>query len=264
MTDTAASLARAGADYRRQGWRVRADPLPPDLLARLRTAIEGICAADRRESVYEENGVALRALHGCHRYDDVCGALVRTPALLDLAEELVGDKVYVYQFKVNIKSPRQGRRWPWHQDFAFWALEDGMPAPAAVTVAISLDEVHAGNGPLTVLSGSHRLGIVGSDGPEALGSEGTWSDHVSAKLAHSIPDERAEVLAERFTAHRLLGPAGTISAFHPSIVHSSSDNTSADRRTVVFVTYNSTRNAPRHVTRPEFLVDRDTRPLTRA
>lgn len=250
-----------GARYHRDGWVVLDEGIGDDTVRDLRASVDRISAMVRDEVVYEEDGRAVRALHGCHRFDDVCAALVRHPRLVRLAETLVGERVYVYQFKVNLKNPQVGRQWPWHQDFAFWSVEDGMPAPDAVNVAINLDEVHEGNGPLTVLSGSHRLGVVRPEGAAEPVAGGDWRGHVSADLTHGVPGELASDLARDHAPARLLGPAGTISAFHPNVVHSSSDNLSDDRRTVVFITYNSVRNAPRHVTRPEFLVDRDTTPV---
>jgi ectoine hydroxylase len=59
----------------------------------------------------------------------------------------------------------------------------------------------------------------------------------------------------------MLGPAGTLTAFHPNLVHSSSDNLSPDRRAVLLITYNAVGNAPIQPTRPDFLVDRDATPV---
>lgn len=257
-------------EYDRRGWCRPGLSVGGEVLEGLRASVARISCMRRPEVVYEEDGRTVRALHGCHRYDPVCADLVREPALVDLAETLVGDQVYVYQFKVNIKSPRQGRRWPWHQDFAFWSIEDGMPADDAVNIAISLDAVHADNGPLTVLDGSHRLEPVGAGGSAgSSGSSGSagdgddWRRHVSATLSHSLTDEDAAELAGRFPPLTLLGPAGSVTAFHPSIVHSSSDNLSEDQRAMVIITYNAVHNAPTRVHRPEFLVDRDTRPVIR-
>lgn len=174
----------------------------------------------------------MRALHGCHRYDGACAALVRHPRLVDLAEAVIGEPVYVYQFKVNLKHPQVGREWPWHRDFAFWSIEDGMPGPRAVNLAVNLDEVHERNGPLTVLSGSHRLGVLRSPDTTEPAGGGDWRAHVSEDLAHSVPARRASELVTRCPPARLLGPAGTVSAFHPSIVHSSSDNLSGDKHTL--------------------------------
>jgi ectoine hydroxylase len=256
-------VAKAVDTYHRQGWVVLDHRVAPDLLAELRQAIERICRMVRPEVVLEDDGETIRALHGCHRFDDVCDRLVRHPLFVDLAEAAVGDRVYVYQFKVNIKSPREGKRWPWHQDFAFWSVEDGMPNPDAVNVAINLDDVHEHNGPLTVLSGSHRLGLIGAAAP-AAGEPGTdWRAHVSANLTHSVEDAVAREIAVDHPPARILGAAGTIGVFHPSIVHSSSDNLSDDRRTMLFITYNSVSNAARHVCRPSFLVDPDTTPVTK-
>lgn len=257
-------VARIVDTYHRQGWFVLERGITPELLADLRRAVERISAMVRPEVVYEDDGRTVRALHGCHRFDDVCERLVRHPLFVDLAEAAVGDPVYVYQFKVNIKSPREGRRWPWHQDFAFWSVEDGMPEPDAVNIAISLDDVHEHNGPLTVLSGSHRIGLVGAPGSSAPAQGADWRQHVSANLTHSVDDAVAGKLAAEHPPTRILGPAGTVSVFHPSIVHSSSDNLSDDRRTMLFITYNSVRNEPRHVSRPSFLVDPDTTPVTRS
>lgn len=249
--------------YHRQGWVVLENRLTQDLLAELRLAIDRICGMVRPEVVYEDDGETIRALHGCHRFDDVCDRLVRHPLFVDIAEAAVGDAVYVYQFKVNIKSPREGKRWPWHQDFAFWSVEDGMPSPDAVNIAISLDDVHEDNGPLTVLSGSHRLGLVNSPEPTPNASSGGWRDHVSANLTHTVDDAVARELAAAHPPAKILGPAGTIGVFHPSIIHSSSDNLSDDRRTMLYITYNAVNNAATHVSRPSFLVDRDTTPVTR-
>lgn len=260
-TPKAASTARAS--YAEKGWFVAPERLGTEALDRIRGSVNDISATVRPEVVYEEGTKVVRAVHGCHRYDRTCAELVRHPMLLDLAEELIGGPVYLYQFKVNVKSPREGREWPWHQDYAFWAHEDGMPGSDAVNIAVNLDDVHEVNGPLTVLSGSHTLGLVEEVG-EAGGRAGQdWREHVSAKLSHTVSESRVETLVHDFPPEKLLGPAGAITAFHPSIVHSSSANLSADRRAMLLLTYNSVDNVPTRLSRPEFLVDRDTTPVRR-
>jgi ectoine hydroxylase len=69
-----------------------------------------------------------------------------------------------------------------------------------------------------------------------------------------------DLLAE-YPKSQFLGKPGAITAFHPCIVHSSSNNYSDDRRSILFVTYNSVDNAPTKSTRPHFLVDPDTTPV---
>jgi ectoine hydroxylase len=247
--------------YEQDGWLMAPEVLGRTEIALLTSRVEALSAREGAEIVYEKGTRTVRGIHGCHLFDDVCRRLVRLPALLGLAEELLDEPVYVYQFKVNMKQPREGAAWPWHQDYAFWSREDGMPADKAINIAVLLDDVHEGNGPLRVIPGSHHLGLV--DGTETRDKvDGDWQKHVSADLAHTVPDDVAERLARKFGTELVMGPAGTLYAFHPSIVHCSSDNSSLDRRALLLVTYNAVSNAPGRLTRPEFLVSRDTTPLT--
>ncbi len=262
MTDSLQTSSVKGV-YDREGWLLSQEVLDGGLIARLNDRVEALSTNEGPEVVYEKGTRTVRGIHGCHLFDEVCARLVRLPALLGLAEELLGEQVYVYQFKINLKQPGEGAAWPWHQDFAFWSREDGMPADRAINIAVLLDEVHEGNGPLRVIPGSHRFGLVDSPAGEAPGhGAGDWRKHVSADLEHTVPDETAEELARNLGTELVVGPAGALYAFHPSIVHCSSNNLSADRRALLLVTYNAVSNAPRHLTRPDFLVSRDATPLT--
>jgi ectoine hydroxylase len=248
--------------YTQAGWYALPQSLAEPVIDRLRGSVARISVQDRPEVVFEEGTRVVRALHGCHRFDEACAALTRLPPLVALAETLVGGPVYVYQFKVNLKQPFEGRAWPWHQDFAFWLREDGMPTPNAVNIAVFLDDVHAGNGPLSVIPGSHRLGLLDLDTARRSAGSSDWRRHVSADLEYTVDEDRVAELAIDLGQHVTVGGRGSCFAFHPSIVHASSNNESPDRRAVLLITYNAVDNAPPSPTRPEFLVDRDTTPLT--
>jgi ectoine hydroxylase len=116
---------------------------------------------------------------------------------------------------------------------------------------------------------SHQLGIIdggvdgnGGSGPPRQRS-GDWRQHVSSDLEYTIPESQANQLVEKYGTSLATGPIGTICAFHPNIVHSSSNNSSNDRRALLLVTYNLVSNAPPSPTRPEFLVSRDSAPVVR-
>jgi ectoine hydroxylase len=135
-----------------------------------------------------------------------------------------------------------------------------MRRPDAVNIAIPLDEMHKDNGPLLVVPGSHRVGVYDLD--EAQRRRGrNWSEHVSSSLTYTLSEHRVTDLLREHGSKEVTGPAGSIFAFHPSIVHSSSNNRSSDRRALLLVTYNRVDNAPTALTRPEFLVSRNTEPL---
>ncbi len=252
-------------NYGRDGWVALPRGFSDTEVGKLRERIQALSTQRRPEVVHEAGSTTVRAIHGCHAFDEVCDRLIRLPMLLDVAEALLGEPVYLYQFKVNIKAAVEGKAWPWHQDFAFWHHEDGMPSPDAVNIAIFLDGVDERNGPLEVIPGTHHLGLLES-GENRSGKstgKGDWRSHVSADLEHTVPAELAETLADGWGRHQFTGPAGTAVAFHPNLVHSSSNNQSEQRRSMLFLTYNKVTNAPLSPTRPEFLVNRDTRPVVR-
>jgi ectoine hydroxylase len=263
MTDIDTTLKSAKNDYDGAGWYHSPERLSTDALDKIRNVIEKVSQEVRPEVVYEKDTNVVRAVHGCHLYDETIARLVRLPLFVELAEALVGDQVYVYQFKVNLKQPYEGAAWPWHQDYTFWKNEDGMTQDQAVNIAILLDDTHEENGPLRVLPGTHRLGLVQASGGEDAGN-GDWRKHVAADLEYTVPDDEANRLEKEYGRELITGPAGSIYAFHPSIVHSSSSNKSPDRRALLLITYNAVSNATLSSPRPEFLVGTDTRPLVAA
>jgi ectoine hydroxylase len=247
-------------NYDQNGWCQLPRALDMNILDSVRGRVENIAREVRPEVVLEAGTEVVRALHGCHLFDRYCAALTRLPQFVNLAEILLGESVYVYQFKVNMKEPFEGKAWPWHQDFAFWSREDGMPAPVAVNIAVLLDDVREDNGPLTLIPGSHPLGLL-DKGSDSTRSRGDWHQHVSADLEYVVDDVRVEDLKKDLGLHTALGSRGTCFAFHPSIVHSSTSNRSGNRRAMLLITYNAVSNAPKNPSRPEFLVGREAIPV---
>jgi ectoine hydroxylase len=262
MSGNNAALKQAKDEYDLTGWCRNSESIARENVEKLHAAVDRISQESRPEVVYEQGTNVVRAIHGCHLFDETSARLVRLPLLVELAERLVGEPVYVYQFKINLKQPYEGAAWPWHQDYTFWRNEDGMPDDRAVNIAILLDDTHEGNGPLRVLPQTHQLGLIESAGDR--NRSGDWRKHVAADLEYTVPESDAERLEKEYGKELIVGPAGSIFAFHPSIVHASSSNTSSDRRALLLVTYNAVSNAPRSSPRPEFLVSRDTRPVVPA
>ena len=260
MSQTIASLDAAKNTYEEFGWYRSSARLGGETLDRIRLAVDALSREERPEVVCEKGTDVVRAIHGCHLYDETMAKLVRFPLFVELAEALVGDSVYVYQFKVNLKQSYEGAAWPWHQDFAFWKFEDRMPEARAVNIAVLIDETDEHNGPLRVLSGTHQMGVVGVE-DEADKRSGDWRNHVSADLEYTVPLEYAERLEREHGSDLIMGPAGSIYAFHPSLVHASSSNLSPNRRALMLITYNAISNAVHSSPRPEFLVSTDPRPV---
>ncbi|MDZ7963732.1 MAG: phytanoyl-CoA dioxygenase family protein [Nostoc sp. DedSLP03] len=213
----------------------------------------------------EKNNQTVRALHGVHAHSKVFQSLIQHPLLLEPAQQILRDFVYLYQFKINMKAAFTGDIWPWHQDYVFWYEEDGMPEPRAVNVGIFLDEVNHFNGPLYLISGSHKEGLIKCEVRKSLveGEDAGWEANVSTNLKYSLDNATVTRLVEKGGIIAPVGCAGSVLFFHSNIAHGSVPNISPYPRKLLMITYNSIKNIPRsyHKPRPEFLVCRDYTPL---
>jgi ectoine hydroxylase len=208
-------------------------------------------------TAFEADARTPRALHGGYEQHTLLDRLTRLDVLLDPAQQILQDRVYVYQFKVNLKAAFVGDFWPWHQDFSFWSKEDEMPEPRAITVGIFLDEVTEFNGPMYFIPGSHRSGCHDVDEAECAAGPGEWHRHVAASLSHQSDPRKVTALAARHGILAPKGERGTVLFFDCNVVHASPGNISPLERRILFITYNSVTNIPRNARRPGFLVNRN-------
>jgi len=246
--------------YRSDGYLLLEDFFVDAEIDLLDREFEQIVQVDSEATIREEGADAVRGHHGAHLVNDVYADLVRLERFIDVAEALLGSKVYVHQFKINAKRALVGDRWEWHQDYQFWRAEDGMPSARAVNFAIFLDEVTEFNGPLTLVSGSHAGGLVPVDE-----RPGTWEDTLASALRYKVS---VADLAEATQGRELVAPKGrrgTVLMFDCTLLHASAPNMSAHDRRMAIVSYNSIENVltPVPTPRPEFVAARDFTPLER-
>ena len=250
------------ATYQEQGFLLVPELFEDWELALMRAELPGLSDPAKAGVLYERNGL-LRALHGCHQESSVFRGLTEHPRILEVAEQVLQNQVYIHQFKINIKAAFGGDVWPWHQDFIFWFKEDGMPAPEAINAALYLDDVHEFNGPLYFISGSHREGMIDVPPREKKPGEKSWTASFSADLKYRVP---TDIVARLEAQKGLVSPkaaAGSVLFFHPNTIHASVPNLSPHHRRLVIITYNSVHNLPQSQAerRPGFLVGHDYRPL---
>jgi hypothetical protein len=250
-------------EYQEDGFVVVPDVVAPADLIRIRDEVERLYARDHPGKVLERDGSTLRGVHGCHLDSDLFARLVRHPGLLGTAEQVLASKVYVHQSKVNAKRALHGDVWPWHQDYVFWEREDGMPTPRVTNVALFLDDATPYNGPLLFVPGSHRMGSVTTERRAVDGQDPGWKAHLTADLDYVVPATELRPMMTRSGIRAATGPAGSMLAFDPRLVHGSGTNMSPFDRQLVLITYNSVDNVPGDVPhrRPEFLSASDSTPL---
>ena len=231
--------------------------LLPDLftageVARLRAELPALFAQDHPGNIRERDSGEVRTAMGLHLRSESFGRLVRHPRLLEAAQQLRGDALYVQQVKVNVKAAFEGEQWQWHYDFATHHAEDGVPAPLALNLHVFLDDVTEFNGPLYFIPGSHKRTSPTATLDTETTSYPLWvvgRDSVKAMAA-----ERGLVSAT--------GRAGTALIFGDAMLHASPANISPWDRAIFSVILNPVSNALTRHTRPDYKHHRDLTPIT--
>ena len=251
--------------FQQRGFLLLEDRFSAAELRLLTREVEVIVEERSERTVMEDSGAAVRSIYAPHASDPVFSVLGRDPRLVEPARRLLAGDIYVYQSKLNIKSPFVGEVWEWHQDYVFWHNEDRMPAARVLSAAVFLDDVNEFNGPMVLIPGSHREGVLACPPGEDAGQSGpAWRSHVSAKLKYTIDREVLQGLAGKYGLYAPKARAGAILLFDSNIAHASAANISPFSRSLIFYTYNHVDNAPprAQLTRPDFLVSRDSRALS--
>jgi hypothetical protein len=114
--------------YRTHGYVFPRYCLPPDLLAELRTALDGLLAS----------------------YTDV--KQEDLAEILGMLSQILGPDLVLWITRVLCKPASKGREVPWHQDGEYWPMRP----LATCSVWIALDPVSTANGCMRFIPGSHK------------------------------------------------------------------------------------------------------------
>lgn len=253
--------------YNRDGYIVIENLLSVDEIEMLRAEVMCESKITDERVVFEKNGNVVRSIYGVHFSSHLFDRVARQARIVEPVKKILKSDVYVYQSKVNLKGAFDGDVWDWHQDFVYWHKEDGMPACKVLTVAVFLDEVTEFNGPLMLIPGSHRHGVLNSrimeSHPAGYEDKPDWVANVTADLKYTINRNVISELVQTNGIVSAKGGAGSVLIFDGNIAHASPANISPLARTLLLYTYNRVDNAPDvgKLHRPDFLVSRDSRPI---
>ncbi len=228
-------------NYHRNGFLVVPGVFNAAEVQAMRDESVAVFSHERPEIWREKNG-APRTAFGCHEYNELFRALTRDARLVTPVEQITGEPLYIHQFKVNPKVAFDGDPFPWHQDFATWHPDDGMPEPKAMNIAIMLDDVTPNNGALMFVPGSHKAGMI--DAPDINGRR--WMER---KDVIPLIKRHDDIVAAT-------GRSGDILMFHGNAVHGSAGNITPLSRRILYVTYNAVSNHLRNPTRAAFIAHR--------
>lgn len=234
----AATLAGFDADgYLAIDQLVTADELE-ELRAELRRLSEDPVVRADEATIVEAASQEVRSVFDIHRTSEVFRKIANDPRVVGRARQILGSDVYIHQSRVNFKPGFEGKEFAWHSDFETWHAEDGMPAPRAVSISISLTDNRSFNGPLMIMPGTHRK-YVSCDGatPEA-----NYKKSLIMQGA-GVPDkETLTRFADEHGIDVLEGQAGGAIMFDSNCMHASNGNVTPFARSNVFIVFNSVEN----------------------
>ena len=239
-------------EFHRDGYLFVPALFSPEEVAVLTGEFDRLYGLRRDEIWREKDSDAVRIAFAVHTYSEIYARLARHPRLVEPAMDLLGEAIYIHQFKINPKAAFHGDQWQWHQDYGTWAVDDGMPAPRALNVALFLDDVTEFNGALMFIPGSHELGRIDASYDTESTSYALWT----------IDDETVARLAEKGGVVAPKGPAGSVMFFDCRLVHASPANISPWSRNIVYLTANAASNTIQKPTRPEYIASQDFTPVT--
>ncbi len=210
-------------------WRKHVDEhgfaIFPEVLMRaeVRQLLEGFAQPTLRRS---RAGVRHALGHG------PIATLAEDPRLLEIAQDVLGKNAFPFRATLFNKSPLANWLVVWHQDTALplrerkelpawgpWSVKEGViyaHAPASalgqvLALRIHLDDSTAHNGPLRVLPGTHKLGVLSDDAIRQLTTEVPVVD--------------------------CLVPEGGVLAMRPLLVHASSKSQARTNRRVLHIEF---------------------------
>ena len=219
-----------------------------DLLLR---EAHSIFAVDRKEVVRELDGKTVRTAFAAQHYNEAYHRLSRHPRLVKPVQQILGDGVYMHQFKINAKAAFDGDVWQWHQDYGVWSRDDLMPECRAMNIALFLEEVTEFNGALMFIPGSHKKGTLEAGHDQETTSYPLWTID-NATISRLVAE--GGVVAPK-------GSAGSIVMFNGNLVHGSPSNMSPFDRTIVYLSLCHVENHIRRFKRPPWVAQRDFTPI---
>ena len=246
-TATAQDLAlsdRELASYRRDGFLIRTGLFSQEEVAVFQQAAELAAArahdACAEGSTYHLDGKRfvdvghmtvqyehspdselIRVIEPVHELAPAFDALIDDARLVVPMRQLVGaEELALWTDKLNLKRPREGSAFGWHQDSPYW-IHDCGHVDQLPNVMVTFDDASESNGCFRVIRGSHRQGCLpGTADGSQLG--GFYTDPAVFDEADQVP---------------MAAPAGSAIFFDPHTIHGSLPNRSGEPRRAIVITY---------------------------
>ena len=187
--------------------------------------------------IFEPGSDSIRSIFRIHTQIPLFRKLSCDERLIDLAEFILGDQVYIHQSRLNYKPGFDGKDFYWHSDFETWHVEDGMPHMRALSISVMLTENSVLNSPTMFVPGSHKLYV------SCVGD--TPKDHFKQSLQnqeYGVPDRENLINLSQNGIEMPTGSAGSLVIFDCNLLHGSNSNITPFPRANAFFVYNAVSN----------------------
>ena len=156
---------------------------------------------------FEEGTLRYRKIQGLE-HDGLFAQLISQPLFREICAKMYGSHAAVSLFRAMImnKPAHHGTSLPWHQDGGtVWQLD----RDPLVTIWVALDDANSTNGCMEAIKGSHRLGLLSTDGSTLSDADVEQHCEAAATVALEVPAGHA-VLLHNWLIHRSgLNPSPT-------------------------------------------------------
>jgi ectoine hydroxylase len=223
---------------------------------------------DSPRRILERNG-QVRSLFAPEIDSHLFAKTIKLERLVIPSMQLLNNKVYVHQTKINSKFAMEGEWWEWHRDYTFWKKDDGMPLPHITTAMIFLSDINEFNGPLFLIPGSHKAKIIEDEKNEDIANENDsfnkykksteYMTALTVDLKYTLKKTTIKKWAKRNGIISAKGNCGSVLFFHGDVFHASANNISPWDRHTFLISYNSIDNILPDIPnpRPEFIANRN-------
>jgi len=202
------------ADYERNGFIVIENAVPANVLSQLQSVthelIEQSRSVSQNNDIYDldkrhsSDNPRLNRIKTPHDVHPVYKEYLRSQALLELIQPLLGEHIRMNNSKLNTKAAQGGAPVEWHQDWSFYPhTNDDLLA-----VGVMLSDIGEQDGPLQMIPGSHKEPVLSHF------NNGVYCGAIE-------PDDKAARLSD---AVSITGSAGSVSIHHVRTTHGSAPN----------------------------------------
>ena len=202
------------SDYERDGFILVENAVPAHLLEQMQSVthqlIEDSRSVTHNNDVYDldkghsNSTPRLNRIKTPHAVHPIFSEYMRSNALVELIQPLLGDHIRMNNSKLNNKAAQGGAPVEWHQDWSFYPhTNDDLLA-----IGVMLSDIGEDDGPLQMIPGSHKEPVLSHF------NNGVYCGAIQ-------PDDKAARLQD---AVSITGKAGSLSIHHVRTTHGSAPN----------------------------------------